>query len=416
VLEATELLRERGLLGGLRLVHVHIGSQVEDVAAVKRGVNELARVYAELWRAGATGLRMIDVGGGLGIDYDGSSGRGVASINYAMQEYANNVVHHVGEVLTRAGVPHPAIVTECGRAMVAHASVLVVDVLGGAGVEAEPADLPELGPADLAELPRPVQTLYESWREIDDSNWVEYYHDSVMNRDELLSLFALGYCTLADRAMGERLFAAVRGWAACKVMSMADPPEALAGLPDELAATYHGNWSIFQSLPDAWAIGQVFPIVPLQRLDERPDRPAVLTDVTCDSDGRVKRYVGGPDHPHGRNVVDLHAVEPGERYAVGVFLVGAYQEILGDMHNLFGDTNAVHVRIGADGEPIIEELVEGDRVDEVLRFVGYDAEVLRRDFRRSLEEAVRAGRLSLEESQSLRRFYESGLAGSTYLI
>jgi len=415
VLDAAELLRKRGLLGCLRLVHVHIGSQVDDVAAVKRGVNELARVYAELWRAGATGLSMIDVGGGLGVDYDGSKGRGSASVNYAMQEYANNVVYHVGEVLTRAEVPHPAIVTECGRAMVAHASVLVVDVLGVAKVGEPEAGLDTIDAAQLAQLPPPVQTLYESWREINDTNWVEYYHDSVMNRDELLSLFSLGYCTLAERALGERLFGAIRSWVAERVSASANPPEELAGLPDASADTYHCNWSIFQSLPDAWAIDQVFPIVPLHRLDERPTRRGVLADVTCDSDGRVDRFIGGADHPQGRGVLELHELRAGERYTLGVFLVGAYQEILGDMHNLFGETNAVHVRLGEDGEPIVEELVEGDRADEVLRYVGFDADDLRRNFRRSLEEAVRAGRLNLDESQALRRFYESGLAGSTYL-
>ncbi|MEO0964584.1 MAG: biosynthetic arginine decarboxylase [Planctomycetota bacterium] len=415
VLDAVDRLRSAGLLGCLRMVHVHIGSQVEDVSAVKRGVNELARVYAELWRAGATGLTTIDVGGGLGIDYDGSAGRGAASVNYAMQEYANNVVYHVGDVLTRAEVPHPAIVTECGRAMVAHASVLVVDVHGVAGVGEPEAGLREIDPVSLAQLPPPVQTLYESWRGIGPGNWVEYYHDSVMNRDELLSLFSLGYCTLAERALGERLFAAIRARAAREVAATSVAPNELAALPEALADTYHCNWSIFQSLPDAWAIDQVFPIVPLSRLDERPTRLGVLADVTCDSDGRVDRFIGGPTRPKGRRVLELHDVRPGERYTLGVFLVGAYQEILGDMHNLFGDTNTVHVRIGDDGEPIVEELVEGDRVDEVLRYVGYDAEDLRRSFRKSLEEAVRSGRLSLDESQALRRFYESGLAGSTYL-
>ncbi|MEM9252121.1 MAG: biosynthetic arginine decarboxylase [Planctomycetota bacterium] len=413
VLDATERLRAAGLLGCLKMVHVHIGSQVEDVSAVKRGVNELARVYAELWRAGAIGLSMIDVGGGLGVDYDGSAGRGQASVNYAMQEYANNVVYHIGDVLTRAEIPHPAIVTECGRAMVAHASVLVVDVLGVAGVGEPGAGLETIDAARLAQMPPPLQTLYESWQEIDDDNWVEYYHDCVMNRDELLSLFSMGYCTLAERALGERLFGAIRAEAARRVSATDRPPDELAALPEALADTYHCNWSIFQSLPDAWAIDQVFPIVPLSRLDERPTRRGVLADVTCDSDGRIDRFI---DSQGGRRrSLELHDVRPGERYTLGVFLVGAYQEILGDMHNLFGDTNTVHVRIGDDGEPIVEELVEGDRVDEVLRYVGYDAETLRRGFRRSLEEAVRAGRLSLDESQALRRFYESGLAGSTYL-
>ncbi|MEM7624811.1 MAG: biosynthetic arginine decarboxylase [Planctomycetota bacterium] len=413
VLEAVELLRAEGMLDCLKLVHFHLGSQVNDMRALKAALVESARVYTELAKLGA-GLEYLDVGGGLGVDYDGTKSGNESSTNYTLAEYANNVVYHVGEVCRGAGVPAPTIISESGRAMVAHHSVLVMDVTGWSGFDR--FEIP--GPFDeavLAAMPAPVQTLYETLEALDAQHLREYFHDAQVAREQALSLFSLGYCSLEHRGLTERLFYAI----CSRVYRMAqelDPvPEEFARLETLLSDIYFCNASIFQSLPDSWAIGQLFPVMPIHRLDEEPTCRGVLADITCDSDGKIDRFVANPDSGQADvSVLPLHPYTGGD-YLLGVFLVGAYQETLGDLHNLFGDTNAAHIHLDADGRVNITEVVEGDTVAEVLEYVQFQPDHLRRKLRRALESAVRENKLTVEESGVLRRFYEQGLSGYTYL-
>ena len=418
VLDMVELLRQHDLLDGLTLVHFHLGSQINDMRALKAAIVEGARLYAGLLDLGA-GLRYLDVGGGLGVDYDGTASRNDSSVNYTLQEYANNVVFHIGEVCRDAGVNAPVIVTEAGRAMVAHHSVLVTDVAGWSNRGDTPAP-PQLNVGELAALPGPVQTLYESLEALDAANLREYLHDAEVARDQARSLFSLGYCSLTQRGLAERLFAAICTKAAGLAATLDDVPDEVVQLTAPPESIYFCNFSVFQSAPDSWAIGQLFPVMPIHRLDERPMHRGVLADITCDSDGKIDRFVAPPHTPEGyAQTLPLHAPPPAaegaDRYLLGVFMVGAYQETLGDLHNLFGDTNAVHVTVDDAGRPCINEVVEGDTASQVLSYVQFDPAQLRRRFRAGLEAAVRDRRIDLEEANTLRRFYEDSLNGYTYL-
>lgn len=406
IVEAVERLRAEGMLNCLELLHFHIGSQITAIRAHKDALREATRIFVGLHEMGAK-PSYIDVGGGLGVDYDGSQTNFHSSMNYSVQEYANDVVAFIQEACDAKGVPHPDIVTEAGRAMVAHHSVLVFDVLGVnemvTGRPPEPVK---------AEDHRVIQALAEVWTTVSQKNVVEAYHDALQLKEEAASLFSLGYLDLRDRARVERLF-----WDCCEkflriVRELPYVPEELEPLEKGLADTYYGNFSVFQSAPDHWAVKQLFPVLPIQRLDERPTRRGVFADLTCDSDGKIDRFIDPRDV---KDVLELHAWN-GNPYYVGLFLVGAYQEILGDLHNLFGDTDAVHVRLNKDGDYDVEYVVEGDDVSDVLRYVQYDAGTLIERVRRTIEVAMRAGRLSLEDSARLRRHYESGLKEYTYLV
>ncbi len=408
-LEAAKQLRQAQMLDCLKLLHFHIGSQVSDVRAIKQAINELARIYTQLYLGGA-GLEYLDVGGGLGVDYDGSATIADSSMNYDLAEYANNVVFHVQQVCDEQAVPHPTIFSESGRALVAHHSVLVFDIVGWSGFDR--FDIPDdLAQKQLAVLPQPVATLYESYHNLCEANLLEYFHDSQVNCQEAMNLFRLGHCSLENRALAERLFFGICAKVLHLARKMERPPEDFTHLESMLADTYFANCSIFQSLPDSWAIGQVFPIMPIHRLDERPTCRGVLADITCDSDGKIDRFI---HHRSPKSVLELHPYT-GADYLVGVFLVGAYQEILGDLHNLFGDTNAVHVRLDEQGRVMIGEVIEGDRVADVLRYVQFSPEQLKRQFYQAIESAIRKGKVSLPEARQLRRFYAQGLAGYTYL-
>ena len=413
VLEAVELLKSEGMLDCLKLTHFHLGSQISDMRALKTAVNEAARLYVELAKLGA-GLEYLDVGGGLGVDYDGSKSGNDSSINYSLAEYANNVVYHIGETCRGAEVSPPTIITESGRAIAAHHSVLVMDVLGWSGFNR--FDVPELlSPADRAALPAPVRTLCETLDAFDDEHVREYFHDAQVARDQTLSLFSLGYCSIEHRGLAERLFYAICSKVYKATQDLDPMPEDFAALQTLLSDIYFCNGSVFQSLPDSWAIDQLFPVMPIHRLDEEPSCRGVLADITCDSDGKVEHFVAPPDS--GRASVPVLPLHPydGSDYLLGFFLVGAYQETLGDLHNLFGDTNAVHVSVDDQGQTHIDEVVEGDTIAEVLSYVQFEPEQLRRTFRQILEKAVRDGKLAVEESATLRRFYEQGLSGYTYL-
>jgi len=413
LLDLIEYLRSADMLDCLSLLHCHIGSQVNDIRKIKSAVTELSRIYAELIKLGA-GIKTVDVGGGLGVDYDGSNTAHDASTNYTLQEYANDVVYHLHQVCEETGTPHPDIISESGRAMAAHHSVLVFNVLGWSGFDR--FDLPEaFSDKELDQLPQPVRMLAESHLAIDAENYNEHYHDALLARDQALSLFSLGYCTLEQRGLAERLFFNICSRVLRFVRTLDKMPEEFAHLEATLSEIYFCNCSIFQSLPDHWAIDQTFPIMPIHRLNERPTCHGILADITCDSDGKIDRFIGDSENTgESARVLPLHPYT-GEDYYLAAFLVGAYQETLGDLHNLFGDTNAVHVRLGDDGQPIIEEVVEGDTAREVLSYVQYDPDDLKRRFGKSIEQALRENRLNHEEARTLRRFYDSGLAGSTYL-
>ena len=409
ILQLLTVLREKDMLDCLQLVHCHPGSQLQDIRRVKEAINELAHVYAELVSLGA-GLKYIDVGGGLGVDYDGSGTNFESSMNYNIREYANDVVYRIASVCNARGIAHPMIISESGRAIAAHHSVLVFNVLGRSALDGF-----ELSKADLdpeAEAPQPVKDLADAWRSVAPRRLVECYHDAVTARDEALQMFKLGLLSLAYRGLAERLY-----WATCAkvrdaVRKLDEVPEELAELEGILSDTYFCNFSVFQSLPDSWAIDQLFPIVPVHRLDEQPTRKAVLADITCDSDGKIDRFVSLRDV---KRTLELHPLREGEDYYLAAFLVGAYQETLGDLHNLFGDTHVVHIRLHDEGGWWIEEIVKGDTANKVLEYMEYDVAELYPALARDCERAVRDGRMSVAESQSIKRFYENELNGYAYL-
>jgi len=403
-MRALQELKERGMADCLHLLHFHLGSQITNIRHLKAAVNEAARMYAELVRAGA-GLRYLDVGGGLGIDYDGSQTDFESSVNYTLQEYAADVVYHIQNVCDESGVPHPTIVTESGRAITAYHSALVFNVVGVSGY----------GDDQIGELPaepeQPLIDLQETNRSLSAKNLLESYHDAQQALDQALNLFSLGYLPLEQRCLAENLF-----WSICRrVQKLArdldEVPEEFEGLDALLADTYFCNFSLFQSMPDSWAIKQLFPIMPIHRLDERPTQYAVLGDITCDSDGKVDQFI---DRRDVKRTLPLHPFN-GQEYYLGAFLLGAYQEILGDLHNLFGDTNAVHVKLSEAGDVILDAVIKGDTVREVLNYVQFSADALVTALRRDVETAVRESRMTYEESGKLLRFYEEGLHGYTYL-
>jgi len=422
ILTAVEFLREMDLLDGLRMLHCHVGSQIFDIRTFKYAVSELTHLYVEMVRLGAP-MGLLDLGGGLGVDYDGSQSATDSSVNYSVEQYASDAVYRIQSICDDAGIPHPDIVTESGRAIVAHSGVLVFQVLGSRVFAEEPnVALVERALSD-PEAPQPVLDMVDAYERLKgpDRDPVEVYLDAEHALTEAMSLFNLGYMGIAARAAAEELF-----WVIARRVTDElgeDLPEELAGLPDRLADIYFCNFSLFQSLVDSWAIEQVFPIMPIHRLAEEPRRRGILADITCDSDGRVDRFPGSGGEPERSLALhDLRkASKPGgpsganEPYYLAVFLTGAYQETLGDLHNLFGDTHAVHVHAGEDGEWHLEEVVEGDTVREVLRFVQFDPDAIRRTLRREVEAALAAKRITLKEAVSMRRFLDEGLEGYTYL-
>ena len=404
-LNALEHLKSLGMEDCLELLHFHLGSQITNIRQIKAAVIEAARVYSELKRLGA-GLRYMDVGGGLGIDYDGSQTDFESSVNYTLQEYANDVVYHIQNVCDESEVPHPVIISESGRAVAAYHSMLVFNVLGvtGFGEDEVPNELSE-------DYEQPIIDLFQTYRSLTTKNLLESFHDAQQALDSALNLFSLGYLPLAQRSLGEKLY-----WAICRrVLRLAKEldyfPEELEGLQGMLSDTYFCNFSLFQSMPDSWAVKQLFPVMPIHRLTEPPHRHATIGDISCDSDGKIDKFI---DRRDVKNTLALHPFN-GEPYYLGSFLVGAYQEILGDLHNLFGDTNAVHVRLGETGEIILDHVIRGDTVREVLDYVQFNSKTLMEQFRQDVECAVREGKIGYEESGRLMRYYEDGLNGYTYL-
>lgn len=406
LLQAFDKLDEVGLHDCVKLIHFHIGSQITKIRRIQNALTEAGQYYVNLRKMGYN-IEYVDCGGGLGVDYDGTrSSNSESSVNYSIQEYINDSVYSFTDVANRNGIPHPNIITESGRSLAAHHSVLVLDVLGAASLPVMPEEF-EAKPTDH----KLVKDLYEIWCNLTPKTMLEDWHDAEQIREDSLDLFAHGMINLKTRAEIEAMY-----WSVCHEINgltrgMKHIPDELRGLDKLLADKYFCNFSLFQSLPDCWGIDQLFPIMPLQRLDERPSRNCTLQDITCDSDGKISNFVAGGTLS---NVLPVHALRKNEPYYIGVFLVGAYQEILGDMHNLFGDTNAAHISV-KDDTYHIDQIIDGETVEEVLEYVQYNPKKLVRQIEQWVTKCVKEGKLSLEEGKEFLSNYRSGLYGYTYL-
>ena len=406
LLEALNKLDDCGLHDCVKLIHFHIGSQITKIRRIQNALTEAGQYYANLRKMGYN-IEFVDCGGGLGVDYDGTrSSNSESSVNYSIQEYINDCVYAFVDIANRNGIPHPNIITESGRSLTAHHSVLVLDVLGAASLP----EMPEEFEAKETDH-KLVKDLYEIWDNLNPKSMLEDWHDADQIREDCLDMFAHGMVDLKTRAEIEAMY-----WSVCHEINgiaktMKHVPDELKGLDRLLADKYFCNFSLFQSLPDCWGIDQLFPIMPIHRLNERPSRNCTLQDITCDSDGKVANFAvdGGQS-----NVLPVHALKNDEPYYIGVFLVGAYQEILGDMHNLFGDTNAAHITV-KDGNYHIDQLIDGETVEEVLEYVQYNPKKLVRQLEQWVTKSVKQGKLSLEEGKEFLSNYRSGLYGYTYL-
>lgn len=406
LLEALDLLNRRELMDCLKLIHFHIGSQVTKIRHIKNALREAMQFYVQLSHMGCD-IDFVDIGGGLGVDYDGTrSSTSGSSMNYTIQEYANDSVSALVDACVKNGIKQPNIITESGRSLSAHHSVLVFEVLETTQLPVwkDSQELPE----DAHEL---VRELYNIWDKIDQQRVFEYWHDALQIREEALDLFSLGMLDLTTRAQIEKLFWSVARDVSDIASSMKHPPEELRRVKKMIPDKYFCNFSLFQSLTDAWAIDQVFPIIPLSRLDEKPNRTCTIQDMTCDSDGKLSHFItsGGIS-----SSLPVHSLKSGEPYYIGVFLVGAYQEILGDMHNLFGDTNAVHISVYKDRYEI-DRVIDGETVEEVLDYVQYNSKKLVRNVEAWVTASMKAGRITPEEGRAFISNYRSGLYGYTYL-
>ena len=406
LLEALSKLDAVGLHDCIKLIHFHIGSQINKIRRIQNALTEAGQFYVNLRKMGYN-IEFVDCGGGLGVDYDGTrSSNSESSVNYSIQEYINDCVYAFVDIANRNNIPHPNIITESGRSLSAHHSVLIIDVLGAASLP----EMPEEFEAKENDH-KLVKDLYEIWDNLNPKSMLEDWHDADQIREDCLDLFAHGMVDLKTRAQIEAMY-----WSVCHEINaiaktLKHVPDELRGLDKLLADKYFCNFSLFQSLPDCWGIDQLFPIMPIQRLNEPPTRNCTLQDITCDSDGKIANFAvnGGQS-----NVLPVHVLRKNEPYYIGVFLVGAYQEILGDMHNLFGDTTAVHISV-RDGNYHIDQVIDGETVEEVLDYVQYDPKKLVRQLEIWVTKSVKQGRITLEEGKEFLNNYRSGLYGYTYL-
>lgn len=406
LLEALDFLEKKEMQDCLKLIHFHIGSQVTKIRRIKTALREASQFYVQLHQLGYP-VEFVDIGGGLGVDYDGTrSANSESSVNYSIQEYVNDSISIMVDASNKNNIPHPNIITESGRSLTAHHSVLIFEVLETASLPSMDEDF-EVS-ADDHEL---VQELYQIWDNLNQSRMLEAWHDAQQIREESLDLFSHGFVDLKTRAQIERMYWSVTREINQIASGLKHAPDEFRNLDKLLADKYFCNFSLFQSLPDSWAIDQIFPIMPIQRLDERPDRTATLQDITCDSDGKIVNFVTSRNVAHD---LPVHTIKAKESYYIGVFLVGAYQEILGDMHNLFGDTNAVHVSVDEKGYSI-DQVIDGETVAEVLDYVQYNPKKLVRTLETWVTKSVKEGRISLEEGKEFLANYRSGLYGYTYL-
>jgi arginine decarboxylase len=405
LLEALDYLDKNKMKDCLRLVHFHIGSQVNKIRRIKLAMREASQFYVQMHKNGFL-IDFVDIGGGLGVDYDGTRSSSESSVNYSIQEYVNDVVSTLVDVSEKNGLPHPNIITESGRSLTAHHSVLVFEVLESTTLQRWEED-EEVSPDDHELL----RELYSLWDTLNQPRMLETWHDAQQIREEALDRFSLGLLDISTRAKIERLFWSIAQETTQMVSGMKHVPEEFLSLPKLLSDKYFCNFSLFQSLPDSWAIDQIFPIIPLDRLDEKPDRTATLQDITCDSDGKIDNFISVRNQSY---YLPVHSLKPKEPYYIGVFLVGAYQEILGDLHNLFGDTNAVHVSVDEKGYSI-DQVIDGETVAEVLEYVQYNPKKLVRTVETWVTSSVKSGIISAEEGKEFLSNYRSGLYGYTYL-
>jgi arginine decarboxylase len=408
LMEALQIAKDKNILDCIKLIHFHLGSQITNIRRIKNSLQEAGRFYSELMRFGCN-IQYIDVGGGLGVDYDGSRSTFASSTNYSVQEYANDVVYHFLEICNKENLPHPNIISESGRAMTAHHSILVVNVL-------DVTSFPEW--SDTIEIeedaPEVVKEIFYVLDSTSNKNLNESWHDAVHLNDEAQNQFLMGLISLESRAMSEKIF-----WGICRKIEKLSSrlkfmPNEIRSLKTRLADKYFCNFSVFQSVPDSWAIDQVFPVVPLYRLNEEPTRDATLADITCDSDGKIDTFIG--NNRGTENTLRVHALERGETYPLCIFLTGAYQEILGDLHNLFGDTNTVHVSLNDDGTLKYEQIIEGEDVTDVLDYVQFSADELAGRIDGFLIGCVQRGVVTQKEADDFLNLYKKGLSGYTYLV
>nr|WP_310482260.1 biosynthetic arginine decarboxylase [Chamaesiphon sp. VAR_48_metabat_403] len=404
IIMVVDRLKAVDMLDSLQLLHFHIGSQISSISVIKDAIGEASKIYVELVQLGAN-MKYLDVGGGLGIDYDGSQTNFHASKNYDLQNYANDIVAEVRETCNEKNIPVPTLVSESGRAIASHQSVLIFDVLSTCDVR---TDLPQPSTQPEHQI---VRNLWETHASISPENYREAFYDANQFKDEAISRFKLGYLSITERSRAEQLY-----WACCqKILDIAKceeyMPEDLEELEQIMASIYYINLSVFQSAPDSWAIDQLFPIMPIHRLGEEPTRRGILADLTCDSDGKIDQFIDLKDVKH---VLELHPLEPNKPYYLGLFLGGAYQEIMGNLHNLFGDTNAVHIKLTPKGYKI-EHVVKGDTMTEVVGYVQYDVEDLIESVRQKAEQALLENRIEISEAQRLLQNYEHSLSQYTYL-
>jgi len=405
IVDVVDRLKEKGMLDCFKLLHYHLGSQVPNIRDIRAAVMEACRIYAGLVQEGAA-MGFLDLGGGLAVDYDGSHTNFVSSRNYTLDEYCADIVEAVMTTLDEQNIPHPHIVTESGRATVAYYSMLLFNILDVSRVEI--GNLPDALPEDA---PEPVRNMREVLAGMTLRNLQECYNDALYYRDAVRQLFLTGQVTLRQRTLSERLFWAIMKRIAQEKQKLKHVPKDLAEIDVALADIYYGNFSVFQSLPDSWAIDQLFPVMPVHRLQELPSRQGILSDITCDSDGRIDHFID----PQGmKGTLDLHPLRDGEEYYLGVFLVGAYQETLGDLHNLLGDTNVVSVRVHEDGTYEFVREIRGDSVADILSYVEYDPRRIYEDIRELAERAVREGRITASDRFRVMQAYEDGLRGYTY--
>jgi arginine decarboxylase len=406
LIEALDYLERKEMKDCLKLVHFHIGSQVTKIRRIKLALREASQFYVQLHSRGFQ-VEFVDIGGGLGVDYDGTrSSNSESSVNYSIQEYVNDATFAMVDASDKNGIPHPNIITESGRSLTAHHSVLIFQVL-----EATTTPKWDDNEEILEDDHELVKELYSSWETLNQKSMLEMWHDAQQIREEALDRFSLGMLNLKTRGQIERLFWSIAKEIYQMTSELKHIPEELLNLPKLLSDKYFCNFSLFQSLPDSWAVDQIFPIIPIHRLDEKPDRSATLQDITCDSDGKIDNFISTRNLSHYLPVHSLNAKEP---YYIGVFLVGAYQEILGDMHNLFGDTNAVHVSVDSKGYSI-DQIIDGETVAEVLDYVQYNPKKLVRTVETWVTSSVKAGTITTEEGKEFLSTYRSGLYGYTYL-
>ncbi|BAY85680.1 arginine decarboxylase [Calothrix parasitica NIES-267] len=404
IIRAVDKLRNAGLLNSLQLLHFHVGSQISAINVIKDAIQEASRIYVELASLGAN-MKYLDVGGGLGVDYDGSQTNFYASKNYNMQNYANDIVAELKDACKEQEIPVPTLISESGRAVASHQSVLIFDVLSTSEVPNEPPEAVQEGESHL------ISYLWETYQSINEENYQELYHDAVQFKEEAISRFNLGILSLRERAKAEQLY-----WACCyKILNITKQqeyvPDDMKDLELIMSSIYYVNLSVFQSAPDCWAIDQLFPIMPIHRLDKEPTRRGILADLTCDSDGKIDNFI---DLRDVKSILELHPFKAGEPYYLGMFLNGAYQEIMGNLHNLFGDTNTVHIQLTPKGYQI-KHVVKGDTMSEVVGYVQYDAEDMVERIRQRCEEALEQNQITIAQSQRLLQTYEQSLSRYTYL-